>query len=171
MKKIFAVLTVFFTCFISGQTKDNPLVILDSKSIGYMDQNKLKHIDPNDMQLFIYKGTRSEILEKFGSNSGVVIFATNKYILETFYKDNIENSSLKKEIPTVDRLSKIGVIGSKAEVKNLPYAELVRYIKTTPNNDDVLKITSIAFIEPSVAVKMNPDWKFGAIEIMSTQDR
>ncbi|WP_337966918.1 hypothetical protein [uncultured Flavobacterium sp.] len=173
MKKVCFLLVVLFTCLVSGQKKGNPLVILDSKSIGYMDQaeNKLKHINQNDMLLFIYKGSADEILKKFGSNSGVVIVATKKFILETFYKNNIENSPLKKEIPTIESLSKIGIIGSKAESKNLPYDELVRYIKTTPHNEDVLKIASIAFIKASDAQQMNPDWKFGAIEIMSTKDR
>ncbi|WET01644.1 hypothetical protein [Flavobacterium sp. YJ01] len=173
MKKLFVVLTVFFSCFISGQTKGNPLVILDSKNIGYMDQaeNTLKHINQNDMLLFFYKGNAEEIEQKFGSKSGVLIYVTKKYILDTFYKNNIEHSSLKTIIPTIESLSKIGIIGSRAEFKDLPYAELVRYIKTTPNTDDALKISSIAFVEPSVAIQLNPDWKFGAIEIMSTMDR
>lgn len=173
MKKVCFLFAILFTCLVSGQNTGNPLVILDSKSIGYMNQveNKLKRIDQNDMQAFVYKGSANEILDKFGSNSGVLIFATNKFIVETFYKNNIENSSLKKEIPTIEALSKIGIIGSKAESKHLPYAELVRYIKTTPSNDDMLKIASITFIKPSDAQKMNPDWKFGAIEIMSTKDR
>lgn len=173
MKKVCFLFAILFTSLVSGQAKENPLVILDSKSIGYMDQaeNTLKHINQNDMLLFFYKGNAEEIEQKFGSKSGVLIYVTKKYILDTFYKNNIEHSSLKTIIPTIESLSKIGIIGSKAEFKDLPYAELVRYIKTTPNTDDVLKISSIAFVEPSVAVQMNPDWKFGAIEIMSTMDR
>lgn len=173
MKNVCFLFSILFTCLVSGQTKDNPLIILDSKSIGYLDQaqNILKHIDQNDMLIFIYKGTAEEIEQKFGSKSGVLIYVTKKYILDTFYKNNIENSSLKTIIPTIESLSKIGIIGSKAAFKDLPYAELVRYIKTTPSTDEVLKISSIAFVEPNIAVQMNSDWKFGAIEIMSTTDR
>lgn len=172
MKKLFVVLTVLFTCFISGQTKDNPLIILDSKNIGYMNQAEktLQRINPDDVILSIYKASSDEIFQKFGSKSGVLIYTTKKYILHTFFKNNIENSPIKKDIPTIDRLSKIGVVGSVADNKDLPYAELIRYINATSINEE-LKIASISFIEPSVAVKMNPNWKFGAIEIMSTQDR
>jgi rRNA processing protein Gar1 len=172
MKKVCFLFTILFTCLVYGQTKDNPLVILDSKSIGYIDQaeNTLKHINQNDMLIFIYKGNAEEVEQKFGSKSGVIIYATKKYILNTFYQNNIENSPLKKDIPTKDHLSKIGIIGSIAGNINQPYDELVNYISITPNNETVKKIVSITFIKPTDAQIINPDWKFGAIEIMSTSD-
>src|SRR5690606_2420312 len=101
----------------------------DSKSIGYIDQaeNILKHFNQNDLLIFIYKGNAEEVEQKFGSKSGVIIYATKKYILNTFYQNNIENSPLKKDIPTTDHLSKIGIIGSVAGNINQPYDELVNY--------------------------------------------
>ncbi len=172
MKTVCFLFTIIFTCIVSGQTKDNPLVILDSKCIGYMEQaeNTLKNINQNDLLPFIYKGNAEEVEQKFGSKSGVLIFATKKYILNTFYQNNIENSPLKKDIPTTDFLSKIGVIGSIASNINQPYDELVNYISITPNNKAVKKIASITFIKPTDAQTINSDWKFGAIEIMSTID-
>ena len=110
----------------------------------------------------VYKGDASK---KYGSENGVIIITTKKYILDTFYKNNIENSSLKKEIPTTEILAKIGVFGSKADSKNLPYDELIKYVDTNTVNDTVLKIASITFIKPLDAQKINPDWKFGALEI------
>lgn len=173
MKKVCFLFTILFTYLVSGQTKNNPLVILDSKSIGYMDQaeNTLKNINQSDLLTFIYKGNAEEVEQKFGSKSGVLIFATKKYILNTFYQNNIENSPLKRDIPTTDCLSKIGIIGSIAGNINQPYDELVNYISITPNNEAEKKIASITFIKPIDAQIINPDWKFGAIEIMSTIDK
>jgi|GEM_PF-1647211 len=172
MKTVFFLFTILFTCLVSGQTKDNPLVILDSKSIGYMNQaeSTLKNIAQSDLLIFIYKGSAEEVEQKFGSKSGVIIFATKKYILNTFYQNNIENSPLKKDIPTTDYLSKVGIIGSIAGNINQPYDELVNYISITPNNETAKKIASITLIKPTDAQIINPDWKFGAIEIMSTID-
>lgn len=172
MKKLFFLFSVLFTCLISAQTKENPLVILDAKNIGYMDQaeNTLKLINKNDLLTYVYKGSGAEILQKFGSNSGVVIIATKKFILETFYQNNIENSPLKKEIPSAEYLSKIGIFGSKPESKNLPYDELVKYINISIINEDVKKIASISFIKPADSQKINQKWKFGALEITSTKE-
>ena len=171
MKKIYLLLSVLFVGLSYAQDKSQPLVILDSKKIGFMNEAQpiLEPINPNDIStISVYKGETSQ---KYGSESGVVIITTKKYILDTFYKNNIENSSLKNEIPSTEMLAKIGVFGSKADSKNLPYDELIKYIYTNTANDTVLKISSITFIKPSDAQQMNPDWKFGAIEIMSTLDR
>ncbi|MFH6999840.1 TonB-dependent receptor [Flavobacterium sp. FlaQc-57] len=165
MKKVYFLVAVLFTCLISGQNKENPLVILDSKNIGFMNEAQpiLEPINPNDIStMSVYKGDASK---KYGSENGVIIITTKKYILDTFYKNNIENSSLKKEIPTTEILAKIGVFGSKADSKNLPYDELIKYVDTNTVNDTVLKIASITFIKPLDAQKINPDWKFGALEI------
>lgn len=166
MKKVCFLVAILFTCLVSGQSKENPLVILDSKKIGFMNevQSILEPINPNDIStMSVYKG--DDASQKYGSNSGVIIITTKKFILDSFYKNNIENSSLKKEIPTTEILAKIGVFGSKADSKNLPYDELIKYIDTNTVNDKILKIASIAFIKPLDAQKINPDWKFGALEI------
>lgn len=165
MKKIYLLLSVLFVGLSYAQDKSQPLVILDSKKIGFMNEAQpiLEPINPNDIStISVYKGETSQ---KYGSESGVVIITTKKYILDTFYKNNIENSSLKKEIPTTEMLAKIGVIGSKADGKNLPYDELIKYIDTNTVNDTILKIASIAFIKPADAQKTNPEWKFGALKI------
>lgn len=165
MKKIYLLLSVLFVGLSYAQDKSQPLVILDSKKIGFMNEAQpiLEPINPNDIStISVYKGETSQ---KYGSESGVVIITTKKYILDTFYKNNIENSSLKKEIPTTEMLAKIGVISSKADGKNLPYDELIKYIDTNTVNDTILKIASIAFIKPADAQKTNPEWKFGALKI------
>ena len=166
MKKVCFLFAILFTCLVSGQNKENPLVILDSKNIGFMNeaQSILKPINPDDIStMSVYKGDESK---KYGSESGVIIITTKKFVLDNFYKNNIENSPLKKEIPTPEILTKIGILGSKADSKNLPYDELKKYINTnTVNNDTVLQIAKIAFIKPSDAQKINPKWKFGALEI------
>ena len=129
----------------------------------------LKLIDPKDMLIYVHKGSRAEILQKFDSNSGVVIFASKKFILDTFYKNHIEKSPLKKEIPSVDYLSKIGIIGSIVDSKYLPYDdELSKYINITTIKGEEKKIASITFIKPADSQKLNTEWKFGALEITST---
>lgn len=169
MKKVYFLVAVLFTCLISGQNKENPLIILDSKKIGFMNevQSILEPINPNDIStMSVYKG--DDASQKYGSKSGVIIITTKKFILDSFYKNNIENSPLRKEIPTTEILAKIGVFGSKADSKNLPYDELIKYIDTNTVNDKILKIASITFIKPLDAQKINPDWKFGALEIKSS---
>lgn len=169
MKKVYLLFVVIFTCFTYAQNKPNPLVILDSKKIGYMDQAKkiLEPIDPNEIStVSVYKDVVTA--KKYGSDSGVIVITTKKFILDTFFKNNIENSPLKKEIPDTEYLSKIAIIGSKVESKNLPYDELLKYIDTNSVNDIVLKIAAITFIEPADSQKINPDWKFGALEIIGS---
>jgi len=170
MKRI--ILSIFLFCTYLGysQNKPEPLVILDSKNIGFMNQAQkiLDPINPDDIStITVYKG---ETAKKYNSDSGVIIITTKKFILDTFYKNNIENSPLKKEIPDTAYLSKVFIIGSKAESKNLPYDELLKYIDTNNINDKVLKIKAINFIKPKDSQKMNPDWKFGALEIMSAKE-
>ena len=173
MKKVYFLFCILYACFIYGQNASNPLVIFNGKNIGYKNpEDVLKTIKKQDLAtLGIFKGDTEDALKKYGSNSGVVVITTKKFILDTFYKNNIENSPLKKEIPTTDILSKIGIVVSKAENKNQPYEELSKYINIDLSEDSVLKIASITFIKPVDAVKMNSEWKFGAIEIMSTLDR
>lgn len=135
MKKVYFLVAVLFTCLISGQNKENPLIILDSKKIGFMNevQSILEPINPNDIStMSVYKG--DDASQKYGSQSGVIIITTKKFILETFYKNNIESSPLKKEIPTTADLVKIGVIvniksgtmttTTKSDGKNQPYDQL-----------------------------------------------
>lgn len=167
MKRI--VFSFFLLCTFSGytQSQSHPLVILDSKNMGYMD---LKLIDPKDMLIYVYKGNAAEILKKFDTNSGVVIFASKRFILDAFYKSNIENSPLKKEIPNSEYLSKMGIIGSKAESKYLPYDELSKYINISTIKGDEKKIASITFIKATDSQKINPEWEFGALEITSTTE-
>lgn len=170
MKKVCLLFAILFTCLVSGQSKENPLVILDSKKIGFMNevQSILEPLNPNDIStMSVYKGDNAS--QKYGSKSGVIIITTKKFILDSFYKNNIENSPLKKEIPTTEMLAKIGIFGSKADSKNLPYDELIKYVDTNTANDTVLKIASITFIKPSDAQKTNPEWKFGALKITSLE--
>lgn len=169
MKKVYFVFCILFAYVVHGQNKPNPLVILNAENIGYKNvEEVLKPIKREDIGVLSI--AKEDALERYGSNSGVIVIATKKFILDTFYKNNIENSPLKKEIPTVASLSKIGIIG-RNESKNQPYDELAKYININLAENLVQKIASISFIEPSVAVKMNPDWEFGAIEIMSTKDK
>ncbi|MFD1602652.1 hypothetical protein ACFSJW_20385 [Flavobacterium artemisiae] len=170
MKKIYFLLCLLFTCFINSQENANPLVIFNAENIGYKSLEEiLKPIKQEDIA--ILSVLKENGLEKYGSNSGVVVITTKKFIVDKFYKNIIANSELKKKIPTAESLAKIGIIGSKAENKNQPYDELAKYININLDENQVQKIASISFIEPSVALQMNPDWKFGAIEIMSTMDR
>ncbi|WP_409415900.1 TonB-dependent receptor [Flavobacterium sp. PS2] len=165
MKKVYLFLSLVFVCFAYGQKKPQPLVILDAKKIGYMNevQNILEPINPNDIStMTVYKDANSK---KYGSDSGVIIITTKKFILDTFYKNNIENSPLKLEIPSAEYLSKIGVVSDKPKSKNQTYDELLRYIDTNTINNKIEKIESIVFIKPADSQKLNPDWKFGAIEI------
>lgn len=178
MKKVYFLIAVLFTCLVSGQNKENPLIILDSKKIGFMNevQSILEPINPNDIStMSVYKGDASQ---KYGSQSGVIIITTKKYILDTFYKNNIENSPLKKEIPTTEDLLKIGVIANvktgtmttttKSDGKNQPYDQLSKYIDNNTINEKIQKIESIVFIKPSNSEKIKSDWKFGALEITSS---
>lgn len=170
MKKTFLLLCILFFCVGNAQDKSNPLVILNAEKLGYKNvEEVLKPLKKEDIATLSV--VKEGGLEKYGSNSGVIIITTKKFIIDTFYKNNIENSKLKKDIPAAASLSKIGIIGSNADSANQPYEELAKYININLDENLVQKIASIAFIKPSLAVKMNPDWKFGAIEIMSTHDR
>ena len=167
MKKVYFLIAVLFVCFTYAQDNPQPLIILDAQNIGFMNkaQSILDPINPDDIStISVIKG---EAAKKYGSDFGVIIITTKKYILDTFFKNNIENSPLKKEITTTEDLSKIGVFGSKTDSKNLPYDELIKYVDTKNVDEIVLKIASISYIKPKDAQKMNPDWKFGAIEITS----
>ena len=170
MKKVYFVFCILFAYVIHGQNKPKTLVILNNENIGYKDgQGVLNPIKQEDIATLSV--LKEDAFEKYGSKSGVVFITTKKFVIDTFYKNNIENSELKKKIPTKESLAKIGIIGRKAESKNQPYEELTKYINISLEENDVQKIASISFVEPSVAVKINPDWKFGAIEIMSTKDK
>ncbi|MCV9926413.1 TonB-dependent receptor plug domain-containing protein [Flavobacterium sp. LS1R49] len=169
MKKVYLFLSLILVCFTYGQNKPQPLVILDAKKIGFMDEvkNTLESINPNDIStMTVYKDANSM---KYGSDSGVIIITTKKFILDTFYKNNIENTPLKLVIPSAEYLSKIGIISDKPKNKNQAYDELLRYIDTNTVNNKIEKIGSIVFIKPVDSQKLNPDWKFGAIEINAAE--
>lgn len=106
----------------------------------------------------------SLIVKKYDAEYGVLVITTKKYILETFYKDNIQNSPLKDNIKSPEDLARIGVVTEK-DSKNQPYDELSKYIYTNTANKKIKKIASIVFINPDEAVNINPKWTFGAISI------
>ena len=143
-------------------------MVLDAKKIGFMQDNKelMDNINPNDIStLTVYKD--SLVCLKYGSNSGVIVITTKKFILDTFYKNNIENSPLKEKIKTPEDLLKIGVVNNNPNSKNQPYDELYKYIDTNTINEKIKKVTKINYINPEDSIKLNPEWTNGAIEIDS----
>lgn len=168
MKKIALLLSILYISTVYGQTQQSPLIVLDAKKLGFMQDVKeqMDAINPNDIStLTVYKD--SLICKKYGSNSGVIIITTKKYILDTFYKNNIENSPLKANIASPENLLEIGVVNDNPKSKNQPYDELYKYIDTYTINEKIKKVTKISYIKPEDATKINPEWINGAIEIDS----
>ena len=146
----------------------NPLVILDAKKIGFMQDIKeqMETIKPDDIStLTVYKD--SLVCKKYQSNSGVIVITTKKFILDTFYKNNIENSPLHEKIKSANDLLNIGVVNDNPKSKNQPYDELYKYIDTYTINEKIKKITKITYLKPEDSIKLNPEWTNGAIEIDS----
>ncbi|MNS03430.1 hypothetical protein D3C72_347670 [compost metagenome] len=171
MTKIFSSLALLLSCLAHSQNPNNLLTILDSKKIGLIldVREQLESIKPDDISsLTVYKDPIT--IKKYGAEFGVIIVTTKKFILDTFYKNNIENSPLKSKIPTAEDLLKIGVVTDHPESKNQPYDELSKYIDTYTLNDKIKKIGSIYFIKPMDSKKINPNWEFGAIEIISEKE-
>jgi hypothetical protein len=169
MKKIIlSLLSIFFIGTIYGQTQNSPLIILDAKNIGFMKDinDQMEAINPNDIStLTVYKD--SLICKKYESNSGVIIITTKKFILDTFYKNNIEDSILKEKIKSSEDLLKIGIISADPKSRNQPYDELSKYIDTNTINAIIEKIATITYLNPEDSIKLNPEWTNGAIEISS----
>ena len=166
MKKITLLLSILFMSTVYGQTQQSPLIVLDANKLGFMQDIKeqMDAINPNDIStLTVYKD--SLICEKYESNSGVIIITTKKFILDTFYKNNIENSPLKANIASPEDLLKIGVITDHPESKNQPYDELYKYIDTYTISEKVKKVAKITYLNPENSIKLNPEWINGAIEI------
>lgn len=166
MKKIALLLSILFMSTAYGQTQQSPLIVLDANKLGFMQDIKeqMEALNPNDIStLTVYKD--SLICEKYESNSGVIIITTKKFILDTFYKNNIENSPLKANIASPEDLLKIGVITDHPESKNQPYDELYKYIDTYTISEKVKKVAKITYLNPENSIKLNPEWINGAIEI------
>lgn len=168
MKKIGLLLSILFISTVYGQS---PLIVLDANKLGFMQDIKeqMEAINPNDIStLTVYKD--SLVCKKYGSNSGVIIITTKKFILDTFYKNNIENSPLKANIASPEDLLKIGVVNDNPKSKNQPYDELYQYIDTYTINEKIKKIAQIVYLKPEDAIKINPEWINGAIEISSIDE-
>jgi hypothetical protein len=168
MKKITLILSILFTSIIYGQTKQSPLIVLNAKKIGFMQDNKkeMDAINPDDIStLTVYKDSLN--CKKYDSNSGVIIITTKKFILNTFYKNNIENSQLKEKIKSPEDLLNIGIVNGDSKSKNQPYDELSKYIDTYTINEKIKKIAEITFINPRDSIQLNPLWINGAIKIAS----
>ena len=166
MKKLLFLFSIFFLTNLCAQSKPNPLIVIDAKKIGFMQDinEQIQAINPDDIStLTVYKD--SLVCKKYDSNSGVIIITTKKFILDTFYKNNIENSPLKEKIKSSDDLLKIGVVTNRPESKNQPYDEFYQYIDTYTISEKIKKVAKIFYINPEDAVKINPEWVNGAIEI------
>lgn len=164
IKKAFLlVLTLLLT---NVYAQNNPLIVVDAKKIGFMKDinEQIQAINPDDVSIVtVFKD--SLVCEKYGSKTGVIVITTKKYIRDTFYSNFIAISSLKEKIKTSDDLTTIGIFGGNATNKNQPYDELVKYIDTYTINQTIEKIAQMVFIEPKDAIKLNPEWTNGALEI------
>ena len=161
-------MAIFLFSTLYAQSQQSPMIVLDAKKIGFIQDIKeqMESINPDDIStLTVYKDTL--ICQKYGSNSGVIIITTKKFILDTFHKNNIENSSLKEKIKSPEDILKIGIINSDSKSKNQPYDELSKYIDTNTINAKIEKIAKIAYLNPEDSIKLNPEWINGAIEISS----
>ncbi len=171
MKKLLLLFSVLFVSSLFAQSKMNPLIVVDAQKIGFMQDHKylMDNMNPNDIStLTVYKD--SLVCKKYGSNSGVIVITTKKFILDTFYKNNIENSPLKENIKSAEELLKTGIINGEPKSKNQPYDELSKYIDTYTINEKIKKIAQIFYINPEDSIKLNPEWINGAIEISSNHE-
>jgi hypothetical protein len=166
MKKLLFLFSILFLSNLYAQSQKGPLIVLDAKKLGFMQDIKeqMEAINPDDIStLTVYKD--SLVCTKYGSNSGAIIITTKKYILDTFFRNNIEKSPLKEKIKSSDDLLKIGVITDRPESKNQPYDELYKYIDTYTINEKIKKIAKIIYLNPEDSIKLNPEWINGALEI------
>lgn len=166
MKRLLLLVSIFFLSNLYAQSQSGPLIVLDAKKLGFMQDIKeqMEAINPEDIStLTVYKD--SLVCKKYGSNSGAIIITTKKFILNTFYKNNIENSPLKEKIKSPDDLLKIGVVTDHPESKNQPYDELHQYIDTYTISEKIKKIAKITYLNSEDSIKLNPEWINGAIEI------
>jgi hypothetical protein len=166
MKKLLFLFSILFLSNLYAQSQKGPLIVLDAKKLGFMQDIKeqMEAINPDDIStLTVYKD--SLVCTKYGSNSGAIIITTKKYILDTFFRNNIEKSPLKEKIKSSDDLLKIGVITDHPESKNQPYDELYKYIDTYTINEKIKKIAKIIYLNPEDSIKLNPEWINGALEI------
>jgi len=166
MKKLLLLISIFFLSNLYAQSKPNPLIVIDAKKIGFMQDinEQMQALNPDYIStLTVYKD--SLVCKKYDSNSGVIIITTKKFILDTFYKNNIENSPLKEKIKSSDDLLKIGVVSHNPESKNQPYDELHQYIDTYSISEKIKKVAKITYLNPEDAVKISQEWVNGAIEI------
>ncbi len=171
MKKNLLLFSLLIFSYFFAYPQQNPIIILDAKKIGFMQDLKkeMEDINPNDIStVTVLKD--SIVSKKYESNFGVIIITTKKYILDTFYKNNIENSSFKENIKSSEDLLKIGIVGADLKSKNQPYDELSKYIDTNTITVKIEKIAQIAFLNPEDSVKLNPEWTNGAIEISSIHE-
>lgn len=171
MKKLVFLFSILFVSSLFAQSKMNPLIVVDAQKIGFMQDHKdlMENMNPNDIStLTVYKD--SLICKKYESNSGVIVITTKKFILNTFYKNNIENSPLKEKIKSPEDLLKIGIIHSDLKSKNQPYDELYKYIDTYNINEKIKKIAKIIYLNPEDSIKLNPEWINGAMEISSIHE-
>ena len=168
MKKLLLLFSTLFVSSFFAQSKMNPLIVVDAQKIGFMQDHKdlMDNMNPNDIStLTVYKD--SLVCKKYESNSGVIVITTMKFILNTFYKNNIENSPLKEKIKSPEDLQKIGIINGDSKSKNQPYDELYKYIDTYTINEKIEKIAKITYLNSEDSIKLNPEWINGAIEISS----
>lgn len=163
-KTFLLILTLLLT---NVYAQSNPLIILDAKKIGMMQDNKevIEELNAKDIStITVYKDSISKI---YGSENGVLVITTKKYILDTFYKNFIEHSPLIENISSSEILATIGIISANPTSKNQPYDEFYKYIDTNTINEKIQEIDKIVFLKPEDAIKINPDWVNGAIEISS----
>lgn len=171
MKKLVFLFSILFVSSLFAQSKMNPLIVVDAQKIGFMQDHKdlMENMNPNDIStLTVYKD--SLVCKKYGSNSGVIVITNKKFILDIFYKNNIENSPLKEKIKSPEDLLKIGIINGDSKSKNQPYNELYKYIDTYTINEKIKKIAKIIYLNPEDSIKLNPEWINGAIEISSIHE-
>ncbi|WP_293871983.1 hypothetical protein [Flavobacterium sp.] len=168
MKNLLFLFSFLFLGNLHAQQKHNTVVVLDAQKIGFYNEveNQIKALKSEGIStVTVLKDTT--ITKGYGSDHGVIIITTKKYILNTFFRDFIEKSTLKEKIKTPDDLKIIGVVTDKPNSKNKPYDELSKYIFTNTITEKIKKVVSIIYIKPKDAVKINPDWINGAIEISS----
>lgn len=168
MKKIILLLLILCSFNSFSQHNANPIVVIDAKIIGKMNENQeiIEAVKSEDVStVTVFKD--SIISKKYGSDYGVIIITTKKYILNTFFENFIKNSPLEQYIKTPEELANIGIIGLKEGSKNQPYDELLKYISTNTVNEKIEKVIRIDFIKPEDAKKLNNSWNFGALEIHS----
>lgn len=168
MKRAVIFLVLFLGFKLFSQKNADPIVVVDSKIIGKMNENKniIENIKSEDVStVTVFKD--SLMSKKYGSDYGVIIITTKKYIINTFYENFIKNTSLKENIKSANELIQVGIIGMNNKSKNQPYDELLNYIYTNTINEKIKKITKITFIKPIDAIKLNENWVNGALEIDS----